>query len=140
LLFVTVAAASAAISAAAYRPDRQGDRYCAELSAPWRAWCTLTPAERLGHVLRYRLVVSRPDAREVLRRGRAFAALPLMEQETLRMLYGVCREVLDRLPATQRSSMQSLHERARAIAIYHVLKRDMLDRLAKLREELGGSS
>ena len=103
-------------------------------------WCACTQEQRLGHLLRYRMIVRRPDAAKVFRRSAQFANLPPIEQKRLRLLRAALQEVLERQPTIRRRALLQLHERARAEEAYRILERQAPERIIELRDRLRGQS
>ena len=108
-----------------------------EFSAEWRG---LSEPERLSLSVRYEIVAERADAARVFRVARQFAALSEDDQARLRALHEVLESTLSVLSPAERGSLRSLHERARAEAIYRLLEARSPDVIADLRKRLNKDS
>jgi hypothetical protein len=121
-----------------YRPDLRDPKASPELPTRWRAWYSLSSAERLVLVRDYQAVTRHTKATDVFRRARTYAALPSIARERLQALHSMLWDVINSQPAAHRRILRSMHERARAEEVFRLLERDMPYRLAEWREHIGG--
>jgi hypothetical protein len=136
-VMILVAAASAVTTAVVYRPDQAAGPEQPGKPTSWAEWCGLSESDRAAQLQLYRTIAQRPDAEEVWRRARRFAALSDAERKRLGTVYAAMREVLDRLPSSRQAALRSLPEAARADAVYQILQTEGPERLTQLRQRLG---
>lgn len=103
-------------------------------------WLKLSPEERLRLLQRYREVVSREDAREVLNQARQFAQLAPARQALLRRLYSMLANAPGQQTAPGRSDLLRYPPSARAYWVYQSLASDDPQELARLAHELRAAS
>lgn len=140
LSLAALAAGFGAATAVVYRPEQRGAREEPPRPAGRERWDAMSKAARSALLERYQTIARRPDAGEVWRRAKRFAALPAAEQKQLRSLHAVMQEVLAKLPASRRLALLGLPERARAEAVYRLLESESPEKLAELRRQLRGRS
>lgn len=138
ILLLTVVAAAATLTVIFYRPSAAHPAASIRGTTLAERWQKLPEADRLAHIQRDRAIAQRPDAADVFRRAQRFAALPPEQQAQLRELHKLLEDTLAELPAAQRASLLSLHERARAEAVYHLLQARSPETIRELRRRLNG--
>ena len=135
-----ITAICAGITALLYEPQTAPPPVGASRDEAASPWDRLPEFERRALSLRYRAIAGRPDADDVFQRVREFADLPAAEQAQLRMLYRVLEDAIKDLPPARQRSLRSLHERARAEAVYRLLESQSPETIADLRNRLDGHS